>query len=263
MPRIDEKDWALVTGVCMLLQPFHKVTAILSGEKYPTFIYALPFLYSIHTYLSNDDLLNVNATMFEAYGDDPNFQEVKGDLNILQKLLLREFRSRFSSLTNDIMWTTILDPRCRQLNHLSSIQKFSSKQMLIDNVFQESLLEIQQSGIDQSPVEDPTVQQTSEANDAELFEMNFLSDVLDVQSNENTNEDSSQHSMLLLKKSVEVEVENYLNPSLYIPSSIDALSWWSVNHVNFPKIAKVARKWLCVSATSTASERVFQIAGWL
>jgi len=126
LPRIDEKEWALVNGVCMLLQPFHKVTSILSGEKYPTFIYALPYLHSIHSFLSNDNLLNVNAnnvhdatvgvkTMFETYGHDPNFQEVMGDLKILQKLLFREFRTRFSSLSNDIMWTTTLDPRCRQL----------------------------------------------------------------------------------------------------------------------------------------------------
>ena len=133
--------------------------------------------------------------------------------------------------------------------------------MLIDNVFYESLLEIEQSGLHQSSVEDSNVQQTSEANDFGLFEMNFLSDVLDVRSNENTNEDGTHHSMLLLRKSVEVEVENYLNPSLYISSSIDALSCWYVNHVNFPRIAKVARKWLCVSATSTASERVFSDCG--
>jgi len=42
----------------------------------------------------------------------------------------------------------------------------------------------------------------------------FLSDVLDVPSNENRNEDGAHHSMELLRKSVKVEVENYLNPSL-------------------------------------------------
>jgi len=35
----------------------------------------------------------------------------------------------------------------------------------------------------------------------------------------------------------------------------------STIHVNFPRIAKVARKWLCVGATSTASERVFSDCG--
>ena len=87
--------------------------------------------------------------------------------------------------------------------------------------------------------------------------MNFLHDVLDAPSHENTNEDGAQQSMELLRKSVEVEVENYLNPSLHIPSSIDTLLWWYVNNVNFSGIAKVARKWLCVSATFTAPERLF------
>ena len=93
--------------------------------------------------------------------------------------------------------------------------------------------------------------------------MNFLSDVLDVRSNENTNEDDTHHSILLLKKSVEVEVENYLNPSLYIPSSIDALSWWYVNHPNFPRIAKVARNGYALVQLLQLLKEFFQIAGWL
>lgn len=96
--------------------------------------------------------------MFETYGDDPNFQQVMGNLKVLQKLLLRDFCTRFSNLSDDIMWTTTLDPHCRQLNHLYSFQKIASKQMLIDNVFHESLLEIEQSGLHQSPVEDSNVQ---------------------------------------------------------------------------------------------------------
>ena len=169
LPRIDETEWALVTGVCMLLQPFNKITSILSGEKYPTFVYALPYLASIHSFLRNDNLFSVNVnniddatvgvkTVFETYGDDPNFQQAMGNLKVLQKLLLRDFCTRFSNLSDDIMWTTTLDPRCRQLNHLNSFQKIASKQMLIDNVFHESLLEIEQSGLHQSPVEDSNVQ---------------------------------------------------------------------------------------------------------
>jgi len=46
--------------------------------------------------------------------------------------------------------------------------------MLFDNVFHESLLEIEQSGLHQSPVEDSNLQRKSEANDADLFEINFF-----------------------------------------------------------------------------------------
>jgi len=62
LPRVDETEWALVTGMCILLQPFNKITGILSGEKYPTFVYALLYLASIHSFLRNDNLFSVNVT---------------------------------------------------------------------------------------------------------------------------------------------------------------------------------------------------------
>jgi len=39
------------------------------------------------------------------------------------------------------------------------------------------------------------------------------------------------------------------------------LLWWKENHIRFPNVARVARKWLGVVATSTPSERVFSICG--
>ena len=41
----------------------------------------------------------------------------------------------------------------------------------------------------------------------------------------------------------------------------DPLQWWAVQHINFPRVAAAARKWLCVIATSTASERAFSSCG--
>ena len=40
-----------------------------------------------------------------------------------------------------------------------------------------------------------------------------------------------------------------------------SLDWWRVNKHQFPHIAVLARKWLCVTATSTPSERVFSDCG--
>lgn len=41
----------------------------------------------------------------------------------------------------------------------------------------------------------------------------------------------------------------------------DPLEWWRSNQHNFPCLAKLARKYLCVQATSVASERAFSGAG--
>ena len=41
----------------------------------------------------------------------------------------------------------------------------------------------------------------------------------------------------------------------------DPLAWWKNNAVRFPLLSVLAKKYLCVCATSTASERVFSTAG--
>ena len=84
-------------------------------------------------------------------------------MKILQELLLCDFSKLFSNLSDDILWKTSLDPRCRHLKHLSALQKSASKQMLIENVYDESMLEMEQSpGLLQSPEDNSNIPQTSE-----------------------------------------------------------------------------------------------------
>ena len=63
-----------------------------------------------------------------------------------------------------------------------------------------------------------------------------------------------------IREKAELEMKRYLQePS----SSIDEnpLNWWKQNHSQFPAIAKLAKKWLCIPATSTPCERLFSKAG--
>ena len=50
---------------------------------------------------------------------------------------------------------------------------------------------------------------------------------------------------------IETEIANDMDPQM----------WWKAKRFNFPNVARVARKWLSVPATSTPSERVFSICG--
>ena len=56
------------------------------------------------------------------------------------------------------------------------------------------------------------------------------------------------------------ELESYLEEP-EIESTRNPLHWWRENEERFPRIAKVARKYLAVPASSIASERVFSTAG--
>ena len=45
------------------------------------------------------------------------------------------------------------------------------------------------------------------------------------------------------------------------PRDTQQLLWWKTNEHRFSRLAKVARSWLCIPATSTPSERLFSKAG--
>ena len=62
------------------------------------------------------------------------------------------------------------------------------------------------------------------------------------------------------EESVENEVRTYLSESA-IRRSEDPLNWWKLNQPRFPRLSVLAKKYLCIPATSTASERAFSTAG--
>ena len=57
------------------------------------------------------------------------------------------------------------------------------------------------------------------------------------------------------------ELTTYL--TLRVPSEpmTDLLHWWKLNEPALPKLANVAKRLLCVPASSSSSERVFSAAG--
>ena len=62
------------------------------------------------------------------------------------------------------------------------------------------------------------------------------------------------------QEKIRQELDCYLtHPQLEIEEN--PLDWWRVEHHRYPNLAKLARKYLCVCATSVPSERIFSIAG--
>ncbi len=61
-------------------------------------------------------------------------------------------------------------------------------------------------------------------------------------------------------ESIPHEVDAYLaepTPSIHVK----ALDWWKNNRSRFPRMVLLACKYLCIPATSIASERTFSTAG--
>lgn len=71
---------------------------------------------------------------------------------------------------------------------------------------------------------------------------------------------SAMPASLQLEETIASEMNSYLlTPS--IDSEEDPLRWWKLHQINFPRLSKLAQKYLCIPATSSPSERVFSTGG--
>lgn len=71
---------------------------------------------------------------------------------------------------------------------------------------------------------------------------------------------SPSPSVFLTLRKLRPKLSSYLLVQL-ADSESSPLTWWKVHEENFPVIGRQAKKYLCIPATSTASERVFSAGG--
>ena len=140
LPLIQEEDWELVEGTCITIRIFAKATEVLSGERFPTFIYAMPILRKIECYLSNDEMFSRTSEdsegkqLYEKYGRTRFISSVVQKPNVKRTGLLNKYLSRFQGLAIEIMGTSMLDPRLKALKHLSLMEREEAKAILIEQV---------------------------------------------------------------------------------------------------------------------------------
>lgn len=59
------------------------------------------------------------------------------------------------------------------------------------------------------------------------------------------------------------EVQHYNSLPILHDKNINPLTWWAMNKCNFPMLSCLAKQYLCIPATSVASERAFSKAGYI
>jgi uncharacterized lipoprotein YehR (DUF1307 family) len=221
LPDIGEEDWALIHGICWLLHKFEIITEKLSGEKYPTFVYALPYLRLIKEFLNNEKMFDVRdmqvsssglKKLYDIYGHESFFISVLKKLHVVRSMIANDFKERFKELTIDVMWTTALDPRCRKLKHLNDHEKEIAKELLIQNVICEAMLgntgDIQQVQSDINLTATPCMKNRSTIS---LFEPSEHDSIVDSPTKYDSVEPGINHELseMHIQKSMEYEVERY------------------------------------------------------
>lgn len=105
---------------------------------------------------------------------------------------------------------------------------------------------------------DPPAKKTKADKQEKKGLMSLLEDVIKPSGNSNTLPSSnSTGTMAEIKK----EMSNYL--CLEVQCSENPLQWWKDHSRHFPHLSLIARKYLCIPATSVPSERAFSVAEYI
>lgn len=254
---VSEEEWVFIEGLCLILTPFNDATKKLSADTYPTIAQALPTIRQLQDFLKaccTRNLLSVTSTckpisdFFQKYQDEVNMKSVASNLKGCATLLLKNFNKRFSETSDKLLWVTLLDPRSRQLKHLTREEKLLAKVKLLNEVTELS------EGIYQNT----TTAESQHVNDSNSTSMWGSTYDSPIQLNPQSMATNDLHEMH--RTTINNEINSYLGPK-HIPPNVDPLEWWRSNRAQYPNLALAARKWLCVPVTSTPSERVFSHCG--
>lgn len=269
IPILTPTEWALMSGLHILLEPFKKVTRDLSGNSYPSFSFAVPSLLNMQKELNS-------RTLFREWTyQGPDRLDVLEMLESCQRTVLESTKARLERMVfqdGELVWVTYLDPRFRDGfiidDELTPYQKDVALARLRDEAIALAQFEMDKFRADQARITaeaategHPTVPQPQSPPRPKKKSRPSLFDTPPAPTNEDSDDDMEIFDRNKIRLAVKSEMEFFGRTVVGSRKKIDPLGWWHEHGHEYPNLARVARKWLGVCATSTASERVFSSCG--
>ncbi|XP_026465962.1 zinc finger BED domain-containing protein 1-like [Ctenocephalides felis] len=226
-PNLSFAEWAILEDCVKILQPLEIVTKTLSGEFYPTLSSVIPIIQGVKNSI-NKRTPTTNA------GKN------------LQQILLRNISQRFGYLENDEITAkaTILDPRYKK--KAFGLESCADKAMAL------------------------VLNEVKEMTTAEHIEEAENNEPLSVPSNHNIDDEIWENFDMRVVQTIEQTsislperlLQEYINLP-YLNRKQDPVQFWEERKNIYPALYKMAKKYLCIPATSVPSERLFSKAGML
>lgn len=206
----------------VLLSPIERATRLLSASSYPTHGDTRFVFLGIQEHLSR-------------YINDENFSQ-----RIVADAIYQKLSNYWPIISESSQISSLLDPRVKfSAFNDDEIEKANAKNLVLN------LTEYSSSS--------STLLAETTTGDDIIETRNFFRNLRNntVTLNENTN--------TLASRTLNNEMERYL--AIPLEGQVDPLLWWQVRREEFPILSRIARDYLCIQATSVASEQAFSVAG--
>lgn len=238
-------EWRILEDLYRILEPFKDSTEILSGHQYPTLSCLGPILADLKEKIEQKDEDSRAVKLVKAAIDeDLNQRYVEPSLILLMNT------------------ASFLDPRFKSLAHLS--------RDCIDDVIthvQDEVCELMKTNpnVNDDSSDESEVVEISDADDSsDVMEappkkkkIHPLKKVLGKKFGSNG---SDRSTTMPIHEIACAEVAKYrIEPQIDLDAK--PLHWWKDHKSIYPTISKLARKTLCIVATSVPSESLFSISG--
>jgi len=237
---VTENDWTRLKLIAQSLRPFRRATSVFSGSKYATITTVFPV---VHSLIADAETMSKTCV-------DPFLRSLYAAMTI-------DLKSRWEPTPDIWIVATFLDPRWRLSKH-SAYEERAKKEL---TVMMKRVLD-QRPYLVSKPVVIPTSTPTpggptpgtlgtdADVSPDQLADLIFFIDAAVSQQELRENDP------------VQAEIDRYSSMQSCPPTG-SILRWWKEHEDQLPIMAVVAKRVLCVPASSVPCEQLFSKAGLL
>ena len=226
------QDIDVLQAIDKALSPVASLTDLLSGDSYVTISAVLPILYLINNNLLKED---DDTTLTKDIKD-----RIKSDLN--DRYSIGKIGEGVHSLLHTAMF---LDPRFKT-KYMDSEKSTNIQETLKQESIAQTMTADSQSEVPKAAQYTPPPKKRKN-NLGTLFK--------DIELNE-----TEQMPLISVEQQVKSELDSYITTSK-LDFEEDPMNWWKSHNLEYPLLARLAKKYLCACATSSPSERLFSTSG--